>query len=83
MNGKEFTALDDEWEALEKDAIRYRWLKSRKWLELRSDSGIWARPDGTRFAASHYLSEGDTQHAPAPTLDEAIDAAMQPVDVQN
>lgn len=59
------------------DAKRYDWLRSRKGLYLRSDSGIWTRPDGTKFIASHYLAEGNIQHGPAETLDETIDAAMR------
>lgn len=63
---------------IRKDAQRYNWLKSRKGLVLESDgNSVWERPDGTRFVASHYLAEGDRQHAPAETLDETIDAAMK------
>ncbi len=59
-------------------AARYRWLKSRKGLSLLSEppQARWFRYDGTEFRASHYLAEGGTQHAPYPTLDETIDAAM-------
>jgi hypothetical protein len=64
--------------ALEKDAARYRWLKSRNGLDLRSEPQptIWTRMDGTKFSATHYLAEGGTQHAPADSLDATIDAAM-------
>lgn len=64
--------------ALEKDAARYRWLKSRTGLELRSEPqpNVWTRMDGTKFSATHYLAEGGTQHAPADSLDATIDAAM-------
>ena len=69
---------DPEISRLRKDAERYRWLKSRSGLELRSlpRSDIWARIDGSTFIASHYLAEGGTQHAPAESLDATIDAAM-------
>jgi hypothetical protein len=61
-----------------KDAERYRWLKTRKGLCLRSehDHCVWTRIDGTKFKATHYLAEGGTQHAPADSLDATIDAAM-------
>jgi len=59
-----------------KDAERYRWLRSRKSLELSSSSGEWTRIDGSKFTASHYLAEGGTQHGAAPSLDETIDSAM-------
>ena len=64
--------------ALEKDASRYRWLKSRKGLTLRTEPqpNVWTRMDGTKFSATHTLAEGGTLHAPADSLDAAIDAAM-------
>ena len=62
--------------AAEKDAERYRWLKERKGIELRSGHGEWRRLDGTLFMESHYLAEGNMQHAPAESLDATIDAAM-------
>ena len=64
--------------ALEKDAARYRWLKIRRGLELRSEPqpNTWTRKDGTKFSATHYLAEGGIQHAPADSLDATIDAAM-------
>ena len=65
-------------EELEKDAARYRWLKSRQGLTLRSEKqpNVWKRMDGTEFNATHSLAEGGTQHAPADSLDALIDAAM-------
>ena len=70
---------DAELEALQKDAERYRWLKSRKGLDLRTEPqpNVWRRLDGTEFCATHSLAEGGTQHAPADSLDATIDAAMQ------
>lgn len=64
--------------AIEKDAARYRWLKSRQGLTLRSEKqpNLWKRIDGTEFSATHSLAEGGTQHAPADSLDALIDAAM-------
>ena len=64
--------------ALEKDAARYRWLKGRQGLTLRSEKqpNLWKRIDGTEFSATHSLAEGGTQHAPTDSLDALIDAAM-------
>ena len=61
-----------------KDAERYRWLKGRQGLTLRSEKqpNLWKRIDGTEFSATHSLAEGGTQHAPADSLDALIDAAM-------
>lgn len=65
-------------EKTKKDAARYRWLKSRVGLSLRSchPNNRWTREDGTTFNRSHYLDEGGTGHAAYETLDETIDAAM-------
>lgn len=60
-----------------RDALRYRWLKQQRNLRLVSDGGTWTREDGSIFRASHQLSAGNTQFAPMPTLDEAIDAAVK------
>jgi hypothetical protein len=78
MNSEQFSALEDELEGLERDAMRYRWLKSRQGLTLRSEKqpNVWKRLDGTEFSATHSLAEGGTQHAPAESLDALIDAAM-------
>ena len=64
--------------ALRADAERYRWLRSRVGLELRSLSQPcrWKREDGTWFDATHYLAEGGMQHATAEGLDATIQAAM-------
>lgn len=83
MANCEFCKLQDNCPGLNEcvhwsqDAKRYNWLRSRKGLCLRSDCGIWTKPDGTKFTASHYLAEGDMQHEAAASLDETIDAAMQ------
>jgi len=69
-------AYEDARKDAGKDAERYRWLRSRNSLELRSDCGKWTRFDGSTFIASHYLAEGGTQHGAAPSLDETIDSAM-------
>lgn len=66
-----------ECERLRKDAMRYRWLKERKSIDLRSDCSVWTREDGKRFIASHFLAAGNTQFAAFESLDETIDAAMK------
>jgi len=58
------------------DALRYRWLKSRKGLDLRSSNVPWMHQDRTAFCQTHQLAEGGTGHAAYPTLDQTIDAAM-------
>ena len=68
--------------ALEKDAERYRWLRSRRSLDLRTDGTHWTASDGTRFVSTHYLAADGTQHAPAPSLDASIDAARAALDAQ-
>ena len=70
--------MEMEFLELARDAERYRWLKSRTALDLRSERqpNTWTRMDGTKFNATHSLAEGGTQHAPADNLDAMIDAAM-------
>ena len=67
-----------ERDAAQADAKRYRWLKSRNGLTLRSEKqpNTWTRMDGTQFNASHSLAADGTQYAPAATLDALIDAAI-------
>lgn len=63
---------------LKKDAARYRWLKSRKGLCLRSEWQFWKKVNGpTIFSSTHYLADGGTVYGPAPTLDDIIDGAMK------
>jgi hypothetical protein len=68
----------EELQSLRKDAERYRWLKSRQGLTLRSEKqpNVWKRIDGTEFISTHSLAEGGTQHAPADSLDALVDTAM-------
>lgn len=75
--GEQVTALTAALDAAQADAKRYRWLKSRNGLTLRSEKqpNTWTRMDGTKFSASRSLSADGTQYAPAATLDELIDAA--------
>jgi hypothetical protein len=83
-NGRQitFSSIDDSTAVLLdeafKDAARYRWLKSRKNLTLRSEPQpcSWTRPGGSVFSATHYLAADGTQHEPAESLDATIDAAI-------
>lgn len=59
------------------DAMRYRWLKAQKGLELKSCGTRWMREDGSTFLSSHRLAAGSTQFAPAESLDLMIDAAIK------
>jgi len=73
--GHKFVPIDLE---MERDAARYRWLKSRKGLMLKSEPqpSVWKRSDGTEFSVTHlFIAEG-TQYASAESLDDMIDAAM-------
>ena len=72
----ELAARDIEIERLREDAELYRWLESRRGLDLRSVGGIWAREDGSKFQATHSLAEGGTQHAPM-TDRELLEAAAK------
>jgi hypothetical protein len=76
MMSDKYQALRAERDALREDAERYRWLRSRRSLDLRTDGTHWTASDGTRFVSTHYLAADGTQHAPAPSLDASIDAAM-------
>ena len=77
-----YQALRAERDALREDAERYRWLRSRRSLDLRTDGTHWTASDGTRFVSTHYLAADGTQHAPAPSLDASIDAARAALDAQ-
>lgn len=62
---------------IEKDAARYRWLKSAKRLSLTSESPIYfTREDGSRFIPSHRLCANDTYWGAVENLDDLIDSAM-------
>jgi hypothetical protein len=73
-------SLADRTEEMEQDAARYRWLKSRRSLILRSEPVRWERLDGTTFYSTHHMADHDTQYAPAESLDAMIDGAMRVAD---
>ena len=84
MKKKEELDLVEQIKLLQKDANRYRWLKSRKNLTLRTEEPTtWKRMDGTEFNASYSLAEGGTQHALAESLDLMIDLAMLTASVRD
>jgi hypothetical protein len=74
---RDLRASADRTEEMEREAARYRWLKSRKALMLRSERMRWQRLDGAEFHTTHYLAADDTQYAPAESLDAMIDGAMR------
>jgi len=74
---KFFSNKEDTNEDYKADALRYRWLKEQKRLELVSDGSAWFREDGTRFLASHRLASDHTQYPPEESLDLMIDAAIK------
>ncbi len=61
---------------LEKNAKRYEWIESRKYINLRSERVQWTRSDGTKFTSSHYLAADGKLYGSAETLDATIDLAM-------
>lgn len=65
-----------EWEAIKEDAKRYRWLKSAKGLELRSDGSRWSN-HGESFIAPFSMAANNTRYGAFPSLDELIDSAME------
>jgi hypothetical protein len=77
---RDLRAMADRTEGMEQDAVRYRWLKSRKALMLRSEPVRWERLDGTTFYSTHHMADHDTQYAPAESLDAMIDGAMRVAD---
>lgn len=83
MKKKEELDLVEQIKLLQKDAERYRWLKSRNNLTLREESSTWIREDGSKFNSTHYLAEGGTQHAVAESLDLMIDLAMLTASVRD
>lgn len=70
-------SLAAELTALHQDAMRFRWLASRRGLELRSTAGeMWRDGNGRRFVSSHYLSADGVQYGPGESLGRIVDAAM-------
>lgn len=62
----------------EKDARRYRWLKSQRGLSLDSVAPVrMTRPDGSQYICRYYLAGNGTCYENAETLDEMIDKAME------
>lgn len=69
--------LLDHIAALENDAARYRWLRSRKSLTLETLPQTWIREDGSRYQSTHYLASGGSLYPSMETLDLTIDTAME------
>jgi hypothetical protein len=62
---------------IERDAARYRWIKSKKVLTLQTDRCTWFREDGTKYYPSHFLSVNHTGFNGVEHLDGLIDQAME------
>jgi hypothetical protein len=62
---------------IERDAARYRWIKSKKNLELQTNRGFWFREDGTKYWPSHFLNVNGTGFNGIEHLDDLIDQAME------
>lgn len=75
-HGQRVERLAWERRGLEADAARYRWLKARKGLDLRTGASWWQRQDGSTFWSTHSLAADGTAYAAAESLDATIDAAM-------
>lgn len=75
----EIERLTAEVKATKQDALRYRWLKSREDMTLRTERApvLWSPRSGTAFHGTYSLSEGGTWHTPAASMDALIDAAMK------
>lgn len=64
--------------AMVKDAMRYRWLKQQRPMVLTTDNTIHLSANRLdTFLSSHKLFVDGVQVAPAQTLDELVDKAME------
>lgn len=64
--------------SIKQDAELYRWLKSKKPLELYTlRPVVVTREDGTKFTARYYLAADHKEYPACPSLDEAIKLAMK------
>lgn len=71
-------AVKETDEAMEKDAMRYRWLKEQRPMLLSTDNTIHLKPSRLEtYISSHKLFINGIQTAPAQTLDELVDKAME------
>jgi hypothetical protein len=62
---------------IERDAARYRWIKSKKNLELQTNRGFWFHEDGTKYWPSHFLNVNGTGFNGIEHLDDLIDQAIE------
>lgn len=69
-------ALEARNAELEKDAARYRWIRSAKKLHLESAYSCWTDEHGEPFTQTHRLSAFDTSYGAYSSLDALIDAAL-------
>jgi hypothetical protein len=66
-------------ESYKEDALRYRWIKAQRNLELRTNRGRtpWVNTEtGQRFYPSHNLDVNGTGFSGIEHLDQLIDQAI-------
>ena len=60
------------------DAQRYRWLRSRKSLNLTTLGTTWTRTkDGSKFIGTHLLCAEGVHYGTEESLDKLIDFAIK------
>ena len=69
--------MSDNKQQIERDAARYRWIKSKKVLTLQADGCPWFREDGTKYYPSHFINVNGTGFNGIEHLDDLIDQAMK------
>ena len=69
--------MSDNKQQIERDAVRYRWIKSKKALTLQADGCPWFHEDGTKYWPSHFLNVNGTGFNGIEHLDDLIDQAME------
>jgi hypothetical protein len=65
---------------IERDAARYRWIKSAPQLRIErmSDSHFWfSAKTGEKYSVTHELAAFNTGFHGLPTLDGLVDQAME------
>jgi hypothetical protein len=64
--------------AMVQDAMRYRWLKQQRPLVISTDNTIHLMSNKLdTYISSHKMFVNGVQVAPAQTLDELVDKAME------
>ena len=69
--------MSDNKQQIERDAVRYRWIKSKKVLTLQADVCPWFHKNGRKYYSSHFLNVNGTGFNGIEHLDDLIDQAME------